>query len=199
MKQFAKVIELANENGGQITTTAVRKYGISTSILSRMYKQNLLVRIAPGVYVIPTSFGDEMAALQYRFKKGIFINDSALFLHDMIDRTPDTFEMNFPLPYSNTNIAKSDLPVKIYRQSKKLYGIGIQEVKTRAGLTLQTYDMERTLCDILNGRRRSDPETIKQAMTSFAENPDKDVRKLFSYAKVFNLEKQIQLYMEVLL
>ncbi|MHC9533288.1 hypothetical protein ACVPPR_07710 [Dellaglioa sp. L3N] len=40
--------------------------------------------------------------------------------------------------------------------------------KTSGGHMVSVYDVERTLCDIIRTRDRSDAETIKQAMNSYA-------------------------------
>ncbi|MHC9533289.1 hypothetical protein ACVPPR_07715 [Dellaglioa sp. L3N] len=81
-----------------------------------MYAHGQLERLAPGVYIDPLEFGDDIAALQYKLSKGVFFKDTVLFLYGMIDRTPCTYEMNFPLPYAYST--KNDAPIKIYRQKK---------------------------------------------------------------------------------
>ena len=115
----------------------------------------------------------------------------------MIDRTPSTYEMNFPLPYAYST--KTNAPVKIYRQKQELYEIGITSTKTPGGHLVKVYDIERTLCDILRTRDRSDAETIKQAMNSYAHQKEKNLRKLMAYARTFKVEEEIRMYMEVLL
>ena len=170
---------------------------ISPRVLRNMYAHGLLERLAPGVYIDPFEFGDDIAALQYSLSKGIFFKDTALFLYGMIDRTPSIYEMNFPLPYAYST--KTNAPVKIYRQKKELYEIGIASTQTPGGHLVKVYDIERTLCDILRTRDRSDAETIKQAMNSYAHQKEKNLRKLMAYARTFKVEEEIRMYMEVLL
>lgn len=55
------------------------------------------------------------------------------------------------------------------------------------------------MCDILRTRDRSDAETIKQAMNSYAHQKEKNLRKLMAYARTFKVEEEIRMYMEVLL
>ena len=176
MSQQDEIIKYLNENGGQITSKEVNSMEISPRVLRNMYAHGLLERLAPGVYIDPFEFGDDIAALQYSLSKGIFFKDTALFLYGMIDRTPSIYEMNFPLPYAYST--KTNAPVKIYRQKKELYEIGIASTQTPGGHLVKVYDIERTLCDILRTRDRSDAETIKQAMNSYAHQKEKNLRKL---------------------
>lgn len=197
MKQQDKIFEYLNKNGGQITAKGANSMGVSSRILRNMYAHGQLERLAPGVYIDPLEFGDDIAALQYNLSKGIFFKDTALFLYGMIDRTPSNYEMNFPLPYAYST--KKDAPIKIYRQKKELYEIGMTTTKTPGGHLVNVYDVERTLCDIIRTRDRSDGETIKQAMNSYAHQKKKNLRQLMAYARIFKVEDEIRKYMEVLL
>ena len=55
------------------------------------------------------------------------------------------------------------------------------------------------MCDILRTRDRSDAETIKQAMNSYAHQKGKNLRQLMTYARTFKVEEEVRMYMEVLL
>ncbi|WP_233210618.1 type IV toxin-antitoxin system AbiEi family antitoxin domain-containing protein [Latilactobacillus fuchuensis] len=121
--------------------------GISPKGLRNMYAHEKLERLATGVYIDPLEFGDDIAALQYSLAKGVFPKDTALFLYGMNDRTPSTYDMRFPLPYAYST--KKDAPIKIYRQKKEFYEIGITTTKTPGGHMVKAYNVERTLCDIL--------------------------------------------------
>ncbi|EHO51648.1 type IV toxin-antitoxin system AbiEi family antitoxin domain-containing protein [Lentilactobacillus kisonensis] len=197
MSQQDEIIKYLNKNGGQITSKTTNSMGISSRVLRNMYAHGQLERLAPGVYIDPLEFGDDIAALQYRLSKGVFFKDTALFLYGMIDRTPSTYEMNFPLPYAYST--KTNAPIKIYRQKKELYEIGITTTKTPGRHPVKVYNIERTLCDILRARDRSDAETIKQAMNSYVHRKGKNLHKLMEYARIFKVEEEIRTYMEVLL
>ncbi|MFD0896130.1 type IV toxin-antitoxin system AbiEi family antitoxin domain-containing protein [Loigolactobacillus binensis] len=197
LTQFDKVIEFLKRNNGQITTKDAAQFGVSAKILSLMHQRGTLAKLGRGIYIDPNEFGDDLFALQFRYSRGIFFKDTALFLHGMLDRTPDTYEMNFPINCS----LQGDLsaPLKTYRQVQHLYGVGLIEVVGPGGNNLWTYDLERTLCDILRKRDRSDVETIKQAMTAYARQSNKNLDRLIEYAKLFKVRKEIETYMAILL
>lgn len=186
-----------NGNNGQITTTDMSKLGLDSHLLSDWAKQGKLERVDRGVYVDPAIFEDGMYILQYRFSRGIYFKDSALFLHHIIDRTPDRYQMNFPLGYNPSAIKR--YPVRIYRQKLEWQTLGVEEVLSPGQHKVRVYNVERTLCDILRARDSSDAETIRQAMRSYVQMKHKDIGRLTEYASLFKVEEQISHYMEVLL
>jgi len=53
--------------------------------------KGLIVKSVRGVYILPEVWDDEMFNLQSRFKRGIYSHETALFLWDLTDRTPNAF------------------------------------------------------------------------------------------------------------
>lgn len=193
-----KKIELfIRKNNGQITVNDVKKLGLDPHLLVDLANRGQLERVDRGAYVDPSVFEDDISILQYRFSRGIFFKDSALFLHHMIDRTPDRYQMNFPLGYNAPAIKR--YPVKVYRQKPEWYELGIEEVLTPGQHKVRVYNIERTLCDILRNRDTSDSETIRQAMINYAQLKHKDLGQLIWFADLFKVREKINAYMEVLL
>lgn len=184
-------------NNGQLTSEDAKHLKIPSITLTRLVKNGRLERLGRGVYIDPQIFGDDMFAIQYRFKKGIFYKDTSLFLHGMIDRTPDTYEMNFPSNYNS--IALKKYPIKVHRQIDPYYSMGIEEIMSPDQHLIKTYNIERTLCDIVQTRNPSDSETINQALNSYIKMKSKNLGLLSEYAKKLNVQSKIQAYMEVLL
>jgi predicted transcriptional regulator of viral defense system len=185
------------QNHGQVTTADVKKLGLDPHILIDLANRGKLERVDRGVYIDPAVFEDDMYILQYRFRRGIYFKDSALFLHHMIDRTPDRYQMNFPLGYNSPAIQQ--YPVRVYRQKPEWQTLGVEEVLTYGQHKVRVYNIERTLCDILRTRDASDSETIRQAMISYSQMKQKDIGRLVHYADLFKVREPINNYMEVLL
>jgi len=115
----------------------------------------------------------------------------------MIDRTPGTYQMNFPLGYHPTAIDR--YPVQVYRQKPEWQELGVEMVKSPGQHLVRTYNIERTLCDVLRTRDASDAETIKQTMVAYAQMKDKNLHRLSEYSDIFKVKRKIRAYMEVLL
>lgn len=197
MMQIDKLNGLLERNNGQVTRKQTSRAGIDPHLLVTLTRNGELERVDRGVYINPAIFEDDMDILQYRFSKGVFFKDTALFLHGMIDRTPDMYQMNFPANYHPTNIQR--YPVKVYRQKAEWQTLGIEVVKSPGQHLVQVYNIERTLCDILRTRDASDSETIKQAMVAYSQMKQKNLHLLSEYADIFNVKEKIMTYMEVLL
>lgn len=185
------------QNNGQITVSDAKKLGLNPHLLVDLANRGRLERVDRGVYIDPAVFEDDMYILQYRFNRGIFFKDSALFLHHLIDRTPDQYQLNFPARYHAPAIKQ--YPVKAYYQKPEWYSLGIEKVLTPGEHQVRVYNIERTLCDILRTRDVSDSETIRQAMVNYVQLKQKDIGRLIQYADLFNVRDKINSYMEVLL
>lgn len=185
------------KNNGYITNKDAMQIGINKFYLSKLAKAGIIERMGPGIYGDPDLFEDEMFNLQYRFKKGIFSYNTALFLHEMTDRTPRKFDMTFSRPYNTAALPKEK--IRAYSQKKDLYNLGIVTEITPNGNVVKVYNIEKTLCDLVRGKNRKDAELISQAMNKYVRLKNKDITKLMKYAEIMGVDKIIRNYMEVLL
>jgi len=183
--------------GGIVTARQVTEAGFHRSVLSELVKAKELVQVSRGVYLKPTAWEDEMYLLQYRYRKGIFSHETALYLHGMTDRTPARFIMTFPWGYNTMSLKEENVTVK--RVVKEYYELGVSVVPSPAGNDIRAYDIERTLCDIVRGNNACDIQIVNQAMKQYAASKGKDIQKLMGYAEKLRVKPKILNYMEVLL
>lgn len=193
----AAIQEMLKNNNGIVTTTQITEAGIPRRCLSSMVDSGVIYRVDRGIYALPETWEDELFFMQYRFSKGIFSHETALYLHGMTDRTPIRYTMTFPFGYNTGSVKKNNIIAKL--SPKDTYELGIITMSSPAGNSIKVYDIERTLCDIVKGRHRSDIQVINQAMKTYASSKDKDIAKLMSYADQFRVKPKILRYMEVLL
>ena len=112
-----------------------------------MVESGIIYRVERGIYALPEVWEDEMFFLQYRFAKGIFSHETALYLHGLTDRTPIRYTMTFPFGYNTGSVKKHKIIAKL--STKETYELGIIETISPAGNQIKVYDVERTLCDIV--------------------------------------------------
>ncbi|KRM78824.1 hypothetical protein FC84_GL000303 [Lapidilactobacillus dextrinicus DSM 20335] len=192
-----KVDKLLVKYNGTFTRKQALSEEVSDSLLTRMVKEELIERVGPGIYIDPASFEDEFLVAQLRLSKGIFCKETALYLYDMTDRTPNFMEMNFPKGYKSNYF--DELRIKPYRQVNSLHDMGITTVKTPYGNKVQVYDVERTLCDIIRPPHVAQEEVIRNAMQAYIKRPEKNLNRLVRYAKELKVDAKIKTYMGVLL
>ena len=184
-------------NNGIVTATQVTEAGIPRRCLTEMVDSGVIYRVERVIYALPDGWEDEMFFMQYRFSKGVFSHETALYLHGMTDRTPIRYTMTFPSSYNTGSVKKHGIIAKLSRE--KVYEIGIVEIPSPAGNIIKVYDIERTLCDIVKPRHRADIQVINQAMKTYALSKEKDIAKLMSYADQLRVKPKVLNYMEILL
>lgn len=197
MSNADRILQMAQEKNGIITSTEVTDSGISRGHLKILVDKGLLERVERGVYIIPTVFEDEMFNLQTKFKRGIFSHETALFIHNLTDRTPIKFSMTFPVGYNTKTLQKTKM--NYLRVKKDYFDIGVVCAKSPNGNPIHVYNAERTLCDILRTRSHTDIQVLTDAFKQYTRLKHKDVPLLSDYGKLFHVEKKLQSYLEVLL
>lgn len=193
----AAIQQIANNNNGIVTATQVTEAGIPRRCLSAMVESGAIHRVERGIYTLPDNWEDEMYFMQHRFSKGIYSHETALYLHNMIDRTPIRYTMTFPFGYNTGSVKKQGIIAKL--STEETYELGIITMPSPSGNSVKVYDIERTLCDIVKARHRADIQVINQAMKAYASSKNKDIEKLMNYANRFRVKLKILKYMEVLL
>ena len=188
---------ILKNNNGIVTATQVTEAGIPRRCLSAMVASGIICRVERGIYVLPEVWEDETFFIQYRFSKGVFSHETALYLHGMTDRTPAAYTMTFPFGYNIGSVKKQGIIAKLC--TEETYTLGIIAISSPAGNPIKVYDVERTLCDIVKGRHRADIQVINQAMKTYTSSKGKDIGKLMAYASQLRVKPKVLKYMEVLL
>jgi predicted transcriptional regulator of viral defense system len=191
------IINYLKKNNGVIKASDIRNAGYDNSILRRLEKSGELERVAYGLYIDPDIFADEYLIAQYRITKGVFSHDTALYFHDLSDRTPFKLTMTIPNGY-NSRYLKDD-NYQFFYCKKELYDIGITEINSPNGNPIKVYDEERTICDCIRKIDKLDSNLVLEAVKKYMSEVGNDYAKLIEYSKLFNVEQRVQQYMEVLL
>ena len=191
------IISMAKENNGTVTTAMVVAAGFSRGNIKYLVDKGMIEKSARGVYNLPEVWYDEIFNLQYQFKRGIYSHETALFLWDLTDRTPNRYHMTFPVNYNLTKPKEED--IRCVQCKKELYDLGIAEVTTPGGNTVRAYSAERTLCDILRPHSHVDIQIVTEAFKYFITRSDKNIPALSEYAKILKVETRLRSYLEVLL
>lgn len=197
MKNTEFIIEIMKKNNGTITTAQVVDAGISRSTLKLLFDRGLIEKAERGVYILPEVWEDEIFNMQQRYRKGIFSLATSLFLHGLTDRTPNKYHMTFPLNYNTSNVDK--ISIISNRVKLDLYELGVVKVKTPSGNEVYCYNSERTLCDILKTRSKTDIQLISEAFKNYVKSDNKDIKLLSEYSKILSVEERLRNYLEVLL
>jgi len=182
---------------GIISAAQGRAAGLSYTSLSRFVKRGELARVARGVYETVDAPLDELYVEQLRRPKIVFSHGTALYLHDLTDRNPISYSITVPTGYNTKTLL--DEGFKVFSVKQELYETSIIRMPTKSDNLVNTYSMERTICDVVRSRNRIDSEIVTTALKRYARRKDKNIHQLIKTAKQFGVAKLIRTYMEVLL
>lgn len=189
--------DVSNKNNGLILTKDAIGNGVSRASLSQLCKDGKISRVATGQYVLSDALNDEMLSLSVRSELIVFSHESALFLNGISERTP--FEHTVTIPSSKTLARSISSQCKIYYIKDDLHELGKVRLITPMGNSVPSYDMDRTICDIVRSRSRIADEIFLSSLKQYAVSPNKNLANLSLYADRMGVLQQVRQYLEVLL
>ena len=187
---------LKNRNG-RLLTADLASLGIPRTYLTILEKKGEIQRISRGVYSTTDTLVDEMASLQARYKVAIFSHETALYLLGLTDRTPLFYSVTVPTGYNATQLKASG--TKVYFVKRDLFSLGHTTAKSPHENEIKTFNLERTICDVIRNRNQIDIQFITVALQRYAVRKEKNIDLLYSYARQFRIQKIVRDYLEVLL
>lgn len=196
MKQEDIVRKYIEQNKGILKTSELRKAGIDTITLTRLVRNGIIERVAKGLYIATNNFEDSYYIFQYQCSKAIFSHETALYFHDLTDRTPIKIMATIPSGYNTKFIKDKNYEFSYLKQ--ELYILGKTQVVTQYGNQVYCYDMERTICDLIRDKKKIETYQFTDAMQRYSKLKNKNLSKLYDYAEKFNIKEEVRNYMEVL-
>ena len=133
-----KLRKLLKDQRGLLQTADLMKYGIPRVTLSTLEKRGEIQRISRGVYSAAGDLVDEMAGLQTRYKGAIFSHETALYLLDLVDRSPLFYSVTVPAGYNATSLKTSG--AKVYFVNRGVYPLGLITMKSPYGNDIKTFN-----------------------------------------------------------
>ncbi len=192
-----KLEELIKKQHGTVLSADLDAYEIPRVYLQMMVAEGKLERVDRGVYVSTNSIEDEMFSMQAKYPKLIYSHETALYLHGLSDRTPFEYTASVPSGYKVVGSVADRF--KIYYIKKEFHELGVETVKSSHGNPIRTYNVERTICDLIRSRSRIDIQILNDALKRFVKLKSADHSLLMDYARKLKIEAVLKSYLEVLL
>jgi predicted transcriptional regulator of viral defense system len=191
-----KVFALLEGRNGYLTSKEARENGVENKTSQRMAERGLIERAAHGLYVGVDIFPDRFFVAQHRCPKGVFSNETALFLHDLSDRDPLRLTITIPSGWNTPLLRDGD--IQFFYSRPKWMGLGACDLETPFGMRVRAYDTERTLCDCLRNIDRLERDLVPTALKRYAKSKDRDNAKLLEYASALKIRDTVYRYLVVL-
>lgn len=175
--------------------------GISKDFINGLIKDNVLEEVYTGVYIRTDSYVDDFLVRQTILPKGIYSNETALYIHDLTDKFPYTVWMNFPVGYKLPKNVPDYLQNTVVRQVADNYlNLEVVEVPVSGSKhSIRVYSKEKTLCDIVKKKNLVEQEVVNKAYKRYLSSKERNLGKLMKVAKEMKAEKQVRTIVEVLM
>ena len=197
MKNYNEMKKFVKNSNGIITYSAMIENGISKYYITKIVKDNIIKKYSRGIYVRNDIFEDDFYILQQKNSKIIFSFNTALYFLNETERTPDKIDITVYKGYNAHRLSKN---LRIHYVTKQNWDLGVIEVETIYGFKVKTYNLERTLCDIIRSNNTGiDKEQTNKFIQKMIMKNKVNSIVLMDYAKKLNCEKKIKEIIDILI
>lgn len=194
MKYKNEILKLFKN--GYLTTKDVIEHNIPRIYLSRLIDEHIIERVSRGVYIKTNDIPDDMIILQNKSKNAIYSHMTALYLYGLSNRIPIKYDITVNQGYNGS--LQKEKNVNLFYIKKDLLNLGLTTYTLDSGYEIKVYDLERTICDIIKNKNRLDQEVINKAIREYFYSKNKNVLKLYEYAKKLKIYDKVRNTFEVL-
>ena len=191
-----KILKIMKKNNNIITPSQLETYGISRIYLSKMEKEGIIEKIERGIYITKEFKYDEYYIFQLKYPKTIFSHNTSLYFYEMTERTPIRMDVSISKNYNPYRF--KDL-ADVYRINDEIFDLGITYKKTPLGMKVRTYNLERTVCDIIKDKDSLDIEIRNKVIKNCIKSKEFNANKMFEYAKKMKIYEKVKNYMEAII
>ena len=197
MKNYEEMKNFVKKNNGIITSKELQKNKISNYYIQKLIDDNILERYSRGFYIRTDIFEDEFYILQQRNSKLVFSYNTALYFLNETERTPENIDVTV---YKGYNVHRLSKNIKVHYVLKENLYLGAIEIQTPQGFKVISYNLERTLCDIIKNKDKGiDKEQINKFIKKMLLKNKVDSIVLIEYAKRLKCEKKVREIMDILM
>lgn len=194
MKYKNEILKLFNN--GYLTTKDVIEHNIPRIYLSRLIDEHVIERVSRGIYIKSNDIPDNMVVLQNKSKNAIYSHMTTLYLYGLSNRIPIKYDITVNQGYNGT--LQRDNNVNLFYIKRDLLNLGLTTYILDSGYEIKVYDLERTICDIIKNKNRLDQEVVNKAIREYFYSNNKNVLKLYEYAKKLKIYDKVRNTFEVL-
>ena len=189
-----KIKKLLKQNNGIITTKQIEEIGIPRVHIKQFVESGIIERAQKGIYISSNMIEDEFYIFQMKNSNAIFSYNTAMYFLGETERTPDKIDVTV---YSGYNKQRFPDNIRVHYIKKELLNMGVITAKTPHGFNVKSYNIERTICDIIKGRNTGiDKEQSNKFIRNIIKNNKADISKIYEYAKKLKCTKQLEIVME---
>lgn len=186
------------ENKKFITTAELKDMGYSYYKISKLEEQGILSRINRSTYENLTYKGDEndFFSAEAFVPNGVICLMSAARYYELTNFLPDSVDV--AIERKKKVVTLPDWPeIKIFYFDPARMDLGVTEVR-EGNNVFHIFDIEKTVVDIIYYRNKIGIEETSEVLKNYLKRRDRQIDRLYAYAKRLRCEKIVRTYLEVL-
>ena len=182
-----------------ISMKELRNIGYSQYMVSKLVDRGKLIKLNKSYYENADYQGEEsdFYYVEAYAQSGVICLMSAAVYYNLTAYIPDSVEIAIPRKAKVSTIPEWP-PMKIHYYTDERYALGMITVKEGKN-KFRIYDIEKTVVDIVFYREKVGIEETKEILHSYLRRQDRQLDRLYAYAKKLRCEKIIRTYLEVLI
>lgn len=189
--------QIIKENRGIVRVEDIVNAGITKPCFYNYVRKNNMEKVSHGIYITADTWEDPFYLLQLKCPQVVFSHESALYLWGIAEREPVNSPVTVTRNYSSKYLKEKN--IRTYKVSEDILQLGMIKLKTPYGNEVWTYNKERTICDLLRSRSKVEIQNLQVALKEYVRCRDKDIHLLSECAKIFHVDKRLNVYLEILL
>lgn len=186
------------ENKKFITTTELKDMGYSYYKIGKLEKNGLLLRVNRSTYENLSYKGDEndFFSAEAFVPNGVICLMSAARYYELTNFLPDTVDVAIERKKKVATLP--DWPeIKIFYFDPVRMDLGVTEIREGDNV-FHIFDIEKTVVDIIYYRNKIGIEETSEVLKNYLKRRDRQIDRLYAYAKRLRCEKVVRTYLEVL-
>lgn len=196
MKHASQVEQIFERGNGITEIKTLLESGVSYYEINSLLKEAVIIRLKRGVYKWADKETDEMAEVAKIVPGGAFCLLSAAFYYGLTTTIPSSHHIAIP------DERKVSLPVyppvHLYYWNKTPYLLGMVTIEL-SGESIQIYDPEKTVCDVIRHRNKIGFEALKEILKNYLERQDRNLNQLYTYSRLLKIHNKVDEFVKILL
>ncbi len=191
-------MSVIDENKRFITTAELKNMGYSYYKIGKLEKDGILSRINRSTYENLTYKGDEndFFSAEAYVPNGVICLMSAARYYGLTNFLPDAVDVAIERK-KKVNTLPEWPEIKIFYFDSSRMTLGVTEI-CEGDNCFHIFDVEKTVVDIIYYRNKVGIEETSEVLKNYLKRKDRQIDRLYAYAKRLRCEKVVRTYLEVL-
>ncbi|HCX63842.1 MAG TPA: hypothetical protein DHN33_01345 [Eubacteriaceae bacterium] len=185
------IIQEFEKNGGVLKTSELKELGLSSRQIKKLLQEGEISKIKQGYYELVDEVNSEEVIIARLFPEAVIFLESALLHYQYTDRIPTAWQIAVDRDSEKSQYNIEYPLVEPYYQEPKYLSVGVTTFEVH-GVKVKIFDRDRTMCDIMRYEKKLEKEVFTNAVMRYNKDPQKNIRRLFEYAEMFNITKKVQ-------